>query len=134
MYLKVGPCPTLMSLADVDAEIASVLAQYHLTFDAYVATGVESPPRLPPGTMDSRAYLERMAELQALSDEGQADVERQIWEFMFGVRPIDGRGFQDRMERLLRSRCELVERLHRAEAERLAAERDAIESHRLKKM
>ena len=117
-------------LAVVDAEIASALAPYHLTLDAYFAMGVESPPRLPPGTMDSRAYLERMAELQALSEEGQADVERQIWEFMFGVRPIDGRGFQDQMDRLLRTRCELLERVHRSEAERLAAERDAIESHK----
>lgn len=87
----------------MDDEIASVLAPYHLTLEEYMSMGLTDPLQLPPGTMDSRAYLDKMAELQALHEEGQADVERQIWELMFGVRPIDGEAFRARMGRLLRT-------------------------------
>lgn len=89
---------------DVDSEIASTLAPYHMTLAAYLALGLGPPLPLPPGTMDTHKYLERMAELQALNEEGQADVERQIWELMFGVRPVDGEAFRGKMGRLLRAK------------------------------
>ncbi len=121
-----------MSVAEIDAELAAMLAPYGVSPSAYLQS-LENPPRLPPGTIDSRAYLARLSDLKERIDQASTpELERQMWEFTLLTRPIDGVAFRMRMTRLLRARCEVVQAKHTAEAKRLMRARDEREQFRRK--
>ena len=110
----------MRTLVDVDMDLTSVLSPYGLNIKTYLET-LENPPRLPPGTVDCKEYLRRIADLkQRLDQAHDEELERQMWEFTLLTRPIDGAAFRLRMIRLIRERCELVSEANTVEAERLS--------------
>lgn len=127
--LKVRPMATL---EQVDAELQAALAPYGISVGAYLST-IENPPRLPPGTVDSREYLRRISDLKARLDQSSSpELERQMWEFTLMTRPIDGVSFRMRITRLLRARCDLIRAENTVQATRMVAEREALEEFRRK--
>lgn len=137
----------MRALAEIDADIARVLAPYAVTLEQLLPLEygtLQSMTPLPPGCMDARDYVEQLDTYQSNVREVEAKLaaagadehlrrtlelyEAKLYRFSCLWRPIDAEAFRSALHALLRERVDAAVSAGRAEALALSQQRSSVAS------